>query len=335
MLEKEKKRLRGQLAQQAARLTELEDGKLAESLLASCGALARSAASLDCSSLPEHERLLVLAGALGLAEQAGQLLRSLGGPGAERRAAALDGLRSEAEEARRQEEELRREHDRLAGELRAAQEKIAALPEENARLLESFREKETLLHDLQNARETCSEEKQSELQKEIDALVPEVERLKDASDVLSNRLESLRAQQLRYSRECEALAPELLEAAREAAGTFGSALDSHEAALREVKRQADTLTERYEACRRLREEYADWFDADRTPLEALLAALPEAESERLRETLDVGELPSVYALLEQLRQGLEQLDGILKECAAAARLDQGRTLRRAHEMGGG
>ena len=66
MLEKEKKRLRGQLAQQAARLTELEDGKLAESLLASCGALARSAASLDCSSLPEHERLLVLAGALGL-----------------------------------------------------------------------------------------------------------------------------------------------------------------------------------------------------------------------------------------------------------------------------
>ena len=275
MLEKEKKRLRGQLAQQAARLTELEDGKLAESLLASCGALARSAASLDCSSLPEHERLLVLAGALGLAEQAGQLLRSLGGPGAERRAAALDGLRSEAEEARRQEEELRREHDHLAGELRAAQERIAALPEENARLLESFREKETLLHDLQNARETCSEEKQSELQKEIDALVPEVERLKDASDVLSNRLESLR------------------------------------------------------------EEYADWFDADRTPLEALLAALPEAESERLRETLDVGELPSVYALLEQLRQGLEQLDGILKECAAAARLDQGRTLRRAHEMGGG
>ena len=66
-----------------------------------------------------------------------------------------------------------------------------------------------------------------------------------------------------------------------------------------------------------------------------LAALPEAESERLRETLDVGELPSVYALLEQLRQGLEQLAGILKECAAAARLDQGRTLRRAHEMGGG
>ena len=174
-----------------------------------------------------------------------------------------------------------------------------------------------------------SPEKQAALKEEIERLSAETEENQRACRLLSDRLEGLRAADGESGETRERLACELLLRVQAALQGTEQALSEQEQTLAEARGQAEALEARFAACETERQRLSDWLEAEETPLQAMMRALEHPEAEQLRQTLDIGSVERVRALLEEARARLQELDEVLRRCAAAARLDRDALNRRA------
>ena len=225
--------------------------------------------------------------------------------------------------------DLENAHTQTETDLTRIEQKIAALPEENQRLLDSYEEKRELLERLETARIACSPEKQAELEERIKAISPEVEENQQAAEVLADRLEDLEEQNVRYDRERQTLSTNILDLLENALGDLSRTLTDHEGRLEEIRLRAETLADRLAGCLETRRRCQDWLDADVDPLEAMVAAVGRPEAQQLRKTLDPGGLQEVRQLRSEVEERLRRLDEILGRCVTAVRMDQDALNKRA------
>ncbi len=217
----------------------------------------------------------------------------------------------------------------LEKSIQEAEKEIGAIPEENKKLLKSCEEKKELLRRLSEAKEECSQKKQNELQEEIDKLVPVVEELESNYTILKERMDALNDRKMSYDKETEELSSNIVTIFQESFTELMKASKEHEDVLREIKKNADTLSEKIAACTKMRAEYADWFGTVQTPLEAMITAAERPEFAELRKTLDIGEIEVVKNLFQGISHNINELEGILEKCVAASRKDQKNLVHRA------
>ena len=94
---------------------------------------------------------------------------------------------------------------------------------------------------------------------------------------------------------------------------------------------ADTLTENISECDKKRSEYNNWFDADETPLSAMIKNISYPENETLRNTLNPAQIESVRQLFADIRNSLLRLDSIIDVCTQASKEDLQRIKKRANQ----
>ena len=246
----------------------------------------------------------------------------------EARLVSLTDLRAHLKAAKEKAAALEAEMAQLRAEIDAVTERITRVPEENKQLLADFDQKAAHLARLEQAQIDCSPEKQLELEKRITALTPQVEALETATRRLSAHCSQLENAHSDLDQQSQTLQTNLLDNLHASMAELQQLMTAHQDALLEIKRQADTLQEKLIVCRDLRRDYAEWFDGTRTPLEAMLAEMDQAEHQKLRETLDAGQCDQIRKLFAQVSDGLQRLDKIISACADAARVDQRNLERR-------
>lgn len=227
-------------------------------------------------------------------------------------------------QAQKEWDEEQKQNQELQSRLDALKAAFDAQPEEKRRLLEACDDAEQHLERLKNIADYYSPEVQEKLKQQIEETASRAEENRTNCEELEKRLEDLKNENSVYDEKRETLSTDLFQRLDRSMAGLKKALELHESRLQQVKQQADTFHERLKECRQMREQYADWLDADTTPLDALAAALDRPEAETLRSTLDIGSLDSVKELRGRISRDLEQLDSILKNCAAAAQQDRDR-----------
>ncbi len=245
--------------------------------------------------------------------------------------ARLTEERGKLEKLQEDLKELKQEQERLNGGICETKAEIYKLPPKNAELRAEYRELEETLDNLRRAEVECSPERQQELRDEISILLPIVVKLQADKDDLANRLEDLQQQRTVYDKERQELSTNVIQILRDSAEGLEKVLEEHGGILRQTAETADKLAENLLLCQQLREEYKNWFDADESPLEAMIGAvrLQYPENEILRNTLDIRQVPSVEKLLGQTRDNLTTLDQIMAVCMDAAQEDLKRSREKA------
>lgn len=242
---------------------------------------------------------------------------------------ALTVQKEELRSLKKQQKQLEEEQSGVLEDVRNTEEKIKAIPEELVQLRNKFKELEQILTELQTADIEYSPEKQKELQDRIEELTPVVEENKVATEILTNRKESLEQQSIMYDRTRQILTTNLTDLIISSLAELKSVLKEYERFLEETENTADKLAQNILKCQQRREEYSAWYDSIKTPLDAMIEGLDYPENVDLRKTLDVGQLPTVKNMLRDTRQNLLQLDQVLARCALAAQNDLRRVQRRA------
>lgn len=327
MNEREKKNLSRQLRMQSESILNMDEKPLWQSVVSTCNALMKSVSGAQVNTLTADELEGLYAGYLAIGSQLTGFFKQAGqvdGQNQENEIllVELTEKKRELEKQKKQQEQLEREKSRLLEEIKKIEEEIEALPEENKTLLRQKEEKTELLEKLQKAQSECSTEEQQKLQEQIDKLIPEVETLQTTCKELSERLEGLKSQQTRYDSEKQILSTNVLELVNEALSGLQKALGEHAETLNQVKNRADELSSKVKECDRIRKEYRDWFETDKTPLDAMKEALEQPEFANLQQSMDLSQTETVKKLMTQIRHDLNQLDGIVEKCVAAIRLDQ-------------
>ncbi len=241
----------------------------------------------------------------------------------------LSEAQEHMEQLIKKQRQMQEKKHEIEEKIRSLETSIKECPVENQNLMAQYNEKKEMLEQLLQAKVQCSEERQEEVKVQIEMLIPEVEQLQTAKDVLDHRLEELSAQKLQYDREKQELSTNLFTLLEGAFEALERILPEHEERLAGIRETADTLAERTESCRKLRAQYGGWFDSNVTPLEAMIEVLGRQEAEGLRAALDPGKTQRVRTLMEQTRKNLEELDAILEQCAGAVWQDQKMLERRA------
>lgn len=197
MNDRQRKLIARQIRAQADSLDNLDGTSLAAELIATSSALMRAAdAARLADEFPDDEFDATFAHMTGLAAQLTSYfdatLTRL-----EARANAPENLMlvKELHDKQAQASRLATRRAQLEGDLARVQDEIAQLPEENSRLLDQYDEMQTRLTRLRAAHEECSPQRQAELQKQIDELAPEVDRMSQKMRLLEGQLSDLRATQ--------------------------------------------------------------------------------------------------------------------------------------------
>lgn len=351
MNEREKKNLSRQLRMQADYVSDnKEEKELWQSIISTCNALMKSVSGSQASALTSDELERLYAGYLAIGTQitkffgqAEQISKSNQTSDAKEQIVArlkeeqnkneilleeLTEKKRELETLKKQQKQLETEKERLLGETAETAKKIDLLPEENKRLLQEYEEKEELLKKLQKAQTECNKEEQKKLQNQIDTLIPEVETLQTNCRELSERLEGLKNQKTRYDSEKQILSTNVLELVEQSLSGLQKALGEHTEILNGIKNRADELASKVKECDRIRKGYKDWFEIDKTPLDAMREILKQPEFIQLQQTMDLSQTETIKNLMNQIRHDLNQLDGIVEKCVNAVHLDQMELERR-------
>ena len=182
---------------------------------------------------------------------------------------------------------------------------------------------------MQNAKIEYSVEKQKELQQNIDDITPIVEENKVATEILQNRIESLKGQNTKYDSERHTLTTDLISIINESIEQLKDVMSEHAAFLNETEMMAMTLAKNIDKCQKKRDEYGHWFDVVETPLETMMKEVEYPENAELRKTLNINQVQTVKTCMEEIRRNLMKLDHILSGCAMAAQKDLQIIKRRA------
>lgn len=199
---------------------------------------------------------------------------------------------------------------------------IGALPEEDKQLHKEYSELSAQLEAIQQAQINCSEEEQLKLKDKISELTPIVNELKTDFDELSATYEKLKEHKVEYDEQKCQVYGFIYSELNEIIKVTASILKDYRDELDVVKGQADTLNNSLDECNKLRNQYANWFDGIRPPLEEMLAAFKLDEHAKLRETLDINQSNRIQTLFSEVKERLFELDNILSICNKAATADQ-------------
>lgn len=228
-------------------------------------------------------------------------------------------------------QKLEEEKDEVTKEISHTKKAIADIPEEIVQLKDNYKELEKVLLELQNAETEYSPEKQKNLQNRIDELIPVVEENKVATEILTNRWESLNQQNTIYDEERHTLTTNLTDLITSSLDELKMYIKNQEEFLDHTESTANQLAENLMKCQSRHKEYSNWYDAVESPLEAMIKGLEYPENVDLKRTLDVGQVPGIKKKLEDTRQNLRDIDNILTRCADAAQKDLQRVRRRARQ----
>lgn len=229
--------------------------------------------------------------------------------------------------------ELEATRDELSARLQELTKEIDAIPAETRELERQYTEHDAQLKRLRSIADLYSPEKQTELEKQLEALKTSAKENQDAIHSLKSRIETLNMQVSSSDDERQELSSQLLDKLEDSMSGLQRDLSDHEDRLAGIRRNADTLRQRLSACLTERRQLHDWLDTDVTPLEVMARALERTEAAELRKTLDPGALSRVQTLRTEIRQRLEDLDQILDICSKAVGLDQTMVDRMSGRMG--
>lgn len=202
-------------------------------------------------------------------------------------------------------------------QLRELQEQIDALPQTLKDLRGEMDRLEAERKRIQEAEETCSEEKQAQARTEIEALAKQLEEDRAAFEELSRHLDELRRSKTEYDAEAEQLSTDAIALMNSSIRALRPKLEKHRLALERIREENAQLEESYRGCLEMRKRYEEWFTNDRTPLERLMDALKEEGSLNLKGTLNLSNCERVRAAFERIRADLDYLDGVLTRAAQA------------------
>ena len=246
----------------------------------------------------------------------------------------LQKLSEQQKKSEKLEEERREISEKIEAEILKIKELQTAIdnqPQNIKALHEQFSELKTQLEELKSAEINCSEEKQQQLKQEIAELTPIVEHNSNAVDILSNRLESLKKQNIIYDSEKKRLSADSIKFISSFIEELKNIADDYQNEIEQVQNVADTLTENISECDKKRSEYKNWFDADETPLSAMIKNISYPENETLRNTLNPAQIESVRQLFADIRNSLLRLDSIIDVCTQASKEDLQRIKKRANQ----
>lgn len=214
------------------------------------------------------------------------------------------------------------ENKKKNSELEALQSEIDALPGKLKTLVAEMDRLTAEKKRIEEAEETCSTEKQKQLREQIDALSSQLEADKQAYETLSQRRAELQKSVTRVDMETETLETDAIELINSTIRALRPKLERHQKALEGVRDTSEKLGDSLAECLSLREKYAAWFEADRTPLEKLERVLDAKGNLNLKMTLDVKKCDSMKKSFDQIRQELDKLDALLKEAMQAYGMDK-------------
>lgn len=249
---------------------------------------------------------------------------------------AVEEKRKENEKLLIELADLRRENSNLAKEKEAYDNEIldwenknselkaliSQMPEESRTLLEEHDALNATLSRLKKTETECSREKQKELEVQIRALAPRAEKLSQEMEVLEEHKSNLEKATSEYDRKKNEVATNLFDLFDERFSELAAILSEHKSSLTKTKEMADKLKTALDDCKKLRDEYREWFEADKNIMQAMMAALDSSEHNTLCETLDINKTNSVSSLCKQISDALNEFDGILSKCTQAADNDQ-------------
>ena len=218
---------------------------------------------------------------------------------------------------------------KIKDQIKHVEDEISRIPDEHKNLIAAYDAKYKELERLQKAQELCSEEKQTEVEQQILALKPTVEKLEQQMNALSGQLQSIVNSRTELDRENQILSTNLLDCIDKAMGELGLAMMEHQQALAEIRHQADTYRNSLAECERLRSGLVQWMGSDRKQFDAALAAIDRQEYTNLKQILDIRTEEHVKTAFTQAGEALAQVDRILAKCAQAAQKDQAIVKRRA------
>jgi DNA repair exonuclease SbcCD ATPase subunit len=201
-------------------------------------------------------------------------------------------------------EQHQQELDELKQQITALQAEINQMPEESKQL------------------ERFGSEQQNDLRKQIDELTPRLEQDQAEFEKLTEKLTALQQANQELEEQEGTLESEALTQIEGVIRALRPQLEERREALEQIHTTVQELEESLRTCNQQRRQYRAWFEADRTPLEALEQALGYPESKNLRNTMNVAQCEGIHNAFERIRKELQDLDDTLRRCMEAYGKDE-------------
>jgi chromosome segregation ATPase len=219
-------------------------------------------------------------------------------------------------------EQHQQELDELEQQITALQAEIDQMPEESKQLAAEQKSLAAALDDLRHAEERFGSEQQNDLRKQIDELTPRLEQDQAEFEKLTEKLTALQQANQELEEQEGTLESEALTQIEGVIRALRPQLEERREALEQVHTTVQELEESLRTCNQQRRQYRAWFEADRTPLEALEQALGYPESKNLRNTMNVAQCEGIHNAFERIRKELQDLDDTLRRCMEAYGKDE-------------
>lgn len=258
-----------------------------------------------------------------------------------------DALESELNEHRTRHDNLLERWNTMQKELKLLADQnnqlegmIKSQPDECAALRDIYSGLEKRLHDLETAREECSPEKQTALQREIDALQESVEILTAQKSQLETIYHSWQNSRVVLDTDAETFKDGILERLRVTTEELIKIAPERLAYLTELRQKTDQIEESLAQCQKLHKKYSGWLAADQCNLNSICRkSKSDSESRHLRKTLAdkhrteiEAQLKKVRDDLEMIRTDLEQLDERLRNYIPVVELDRREAYQNANRL---
>lgn len=253
--------------------------------------------------------------------------------------AILETLQQNIQNLQEQHTSARDEWTRLSGEKRvwekqvenqlnsnnALTQEIARQPEELKALQEAHEALSRRLTETIHAQTMCSEEKQQELQDQINEQEPIARKLTEQYEALKSREAEVSRviAELQEAKDAQLLQlwPQLTQILN---GIRDRVIDMNEE-LEKLQAEAAGFDQHIKACAERMEQMKEWYHVDKTPLEKLqarLGTMTASENEQLLTTMNPMTVDRVRSLFENTEAGLAELDDLLKDVIRAAQNDE-------------
>ena len=218
---------------------------------------------------------------------------------------------------------------KLKAELEEQQHQIDLIPIEIQDLRKEYKEKETEIQELNNAKILYSPARIKQQEQEVKRLQGEIERLTTRSNSLTEKTEKLKAERIELADVFPKLESRALEYAKSVLVSLEPGISDKLEEVEQIREDAERLSDNLQQCNKLRSQYQGWLRGVETPLERLMSAMDEPESKVLKETLDPTKCNSIHTQITNARLAVESLDHVLKELMEAYGEDVARIYREA------
>lgn len=236
----------------------------------------------------------------------------------------LDNLKSKHEE-------LETERKETEDSIVDIENKIDKIPATIKELRAKYLDLKNVFEDLKDAEKEYSQEKQDLLKRQINELKPKIEEDRVSTEVLVNHLASLKMQYTQYDDEKHTLSTNVIDIINASLSDLEKHMKEYEGFINSTAERADALASNLCRCKARYEDYQNWYESSKTPLDAMINALGTPEYELLRNTLDTGQIPDIRNRFEEIRQNLLTIDDVLTKCTTALQKDIQRIKSRAEQ----